>query len=124
MNLFSNDHPETTLKGLQFKDKELAIESIKKIDNYFKKLEKKQKIPGESPSNLRPQIKIENKQDSNKFYKKQAMWRIIALWNRAKVFLKKTKPDSEKHKNYKEVIEIFNQWMEKYHQEKKLNSKI
>jgi len=46
------------------------------------------------------------------------MWRIIALWNRAKVFLKKSKPNSNKYKNYKEVIEIFNKWMIKYHQDK------
>jgi len=66
MNLFSDDHPETTLKGLQFKNQETAIESIKRIDEYFNNLEKKQKIPGESPSNLRPQIFINSKQESKK----------------------------------------------------------
>ena len=35
MNLYTDDNPETTLKGLGFKNKEIAIKSIKIVENYF-----------------------------------------------------------------------------------------
>ena len=37
MSLYSNDHPTTTIKGLGFKDKETAEQSIKILQDYVKK---------------------------------------------------------------------------------------
>jgi len=109
MKLFTDDHPETTLHGLQFQNKELALKSIQLIEAHFTKLMREQKINAPTPNNVRPHKVLTTKKDIEKYYETQKMWRVLALLNRAKVLYKKTKK-----KDLLESIKIFEEWMEQY----------
>ena len=109
MNLFTDDNPKTTIKGLGFKDVKTTKKSIKNINNHFDELKVKQKINSYTPKNLLPKQFITNKKEIIIFYNKQKMYRILGLLNRAKVVYK-IYPNSE----LKKSIQILNLWMEKY----------
>ena len=66
MNLYTDDNPETTLKGLGFKSKTIAMATVKKVENYFDAMKSKQSVPGPTPSNVRPQEFISNETAFNK----------------------------------------------------------
>ena len=44
MQLYTNDNPKTTIKGLGFKNKKTAIETIKIVEEVFNNMMKNQKI--------------------------------------------------------------------------------
>ena len=73
MNLYTDDNPKTTLKGLGFKNKEVAIKSIQIVESYFNQMYMDQKIPGITPDNVLPKKKLNNKRDAKKYYQKQKM---------------------------------------------------
>lgn len=110
MNLYTDDNPHTTLKGLGFKDKKTAVNTIKIVEEHFDKMRKKQKIPGFNPNNLLPNKFITSEKEANKYYKLQKFYRIIGMRNRAKGILKNT----QNTKNLIEAIKIFDEWLSNY----------
>ena len=111
MNLFTDDHPETTLHGLSFKNPNCAHASLKKIESYFNKKLKNQKIPGETVK-LRPKKYLTTKLEAKSYYRNQKMTRVLSLYNRGRSVYKKTK-DIEKKKDLGDSIEIFKEWIDK-----------
>lgn len=110
MNLFTDDHPETTLHGLSFKNPNCAYASIKKIESYFNKKLKNQKIPGETEK-LRPKKYLTTKLEAKSYYRNQKMTRVLSLYNRGRSVYKKTM-DPVKKVNLKESIGIFRSWID------------
>ena len=113
MNLYTDDNPITTLQGLGFKDKKKAIHTIKTVEKYFNELKKKQKIPGYTPKNVLPKIKITNKKQCVDYYNKQKMYRVLGMLNRAKGMIKRV----QNADNIKEAILVFEKWMDNYKQQ-------
>lgn len=109
MHLYTNNHPETTLKGLGFKNLNSAKDSVIKVEKYFNKLKKLQKIPGWTSTKTRPRKFISSKKLSNKYYQKQKFLRILGLNNRAKGMLNRV--DKTKTKKISNAIDIFNSWL-------------
>ncbi len=109
-HLFSNDNPATTLRGLGFKNKDIALQSIQKIEEVFSRLRDKQKINTCSPKFLRPRYLLDSEAIIEKYYLHQKMYRVLALLNRA---------NTVKYRYPKEgiieAIEVFRQWMKEYH---------
>ena len=60
MSLYTDDNPKTTLKGLGFKDREKAEETIKKVELYFDNMKKKQKKNSWTPDNVLPKKIFKN----------------------------------------------------------------
>ena len=114
MNLYTDDHPETTLKGLGFKNKKIAKQTISKVEKYFNLLKKKQNIPDWTPNNVRPKIYIEDNNQNNSYYDKQKMYRILGMSNRAKGMIHRIK----KNKKIKEAIQVFQEWLVNYKKKK------
>lgn len=114
MNLYTDDNPKTTLKGLGFKNKEVAIKSIQIVENYFNQMYMDQKIPGITPDNVLPKKKLNNKRDAKKYYQKQKMYRILGMSNRAKGMVDRI----NKNKNIKQAIQIYEKWLSKYKKSK------
>lgn len=110
MNLYTDDNPHTTIKGLGFKDKETALNTILIVEQHFDKVRKTQKIPGYSPNNLLPIKYIKNKNEADKYYKLQKFYRIMGMRNRAKGMLKKSKNTL----NLIAAIKIFDKWLQDY----------
>ena len=114
MNLYTDDNPKTTLKGLGFKNKEIAIKSIKIVENYFDQMYARQKIPGITPDNVLPKQMLNSKKDAKKYYKKQKMYRILGMSNRAKGMVDKIANNI----NIKQAIQIYEKWLLKYKKSK------
>ena len=110
MNLYTDDNPETTIKGLGFKNELKAKETIQIVEYYFNKLEKKQKIPGYSPLNLRPKVYLSNQIENKKYYLKQKMYRVLGMSNRAKGMIHRVKNPEDILK----AIKIFDKWLAQY----------
>lgn len=110
MNLYTDDNPQTTLKGLGFKNKESAINTIKTVENYFNNMLEKQIIPGYTPNNVLPKKYLENNQQKYQYYQTQKMYRILGMLNRARGMINKIK--NKKYMN--QAIIIFENWMNKY----------
>ena len=113
MNLYTDDNPQTTLKGLGFKNKLKAKYTIKKVENYFDNMLDNQIIPGWTPENVLPKKYIESYEDAYHYYQKQKMYRILGMNNRAKGMIKRIK-DDKKIKSIKEAMKLFNSWLEEY----------
>jgi len=99
-NLFTDDNPKTTLHGLSFKNIINTKKSIKIIDIYFNKIKNEQKINEYSPKNLLPKMFLQTKKEINSYYKKQKLYRILGLLNRAKVIYKRY-PNNELYNSIK-----------------------
>ena len=110
MSLYTDDNPKTTLKGLGFKNKEKAEETIKKVELYFDNMKKKQKKNSWTPDNVLPKKFLKTNKDINKYYQLQKMYRILGMNNRAKGMLKNTKNNN----NLKDAIKVFDNWMKKH----------
>lgn len=110
MNLYNDLNKQTTVHGLGFKDKAIAVESIKKVENYFEKLYKKQKIPGYTSKVTLPKRYLNTKQESKKYYRTQMMYRILGLRNRAQSMIERIK-NKDSIKNIKEAIIVFNKFL-------------
>jgi len=107
--LFTDNNPETTLKGLGFKNIQKTKESIIKIENYFNKLCKEQKLNSWTSYKTRPKEYITSNKQKIKYFQKQKMYRILGLLNRAKtIYLKYPNPELKKS------ILLFKEWMKKY----------
>ena len=109
LHLFTNDNPETTLKGLGFKNKEKALESIALIEITFSKLRDEQILNTCSPLNLRPRYLLDSKEAIEKFYLQQKMYRVLGLLNRAKIIYNKYPKES-----LLEAISVLEEWMGEY----------
>lgn len=108
-HLFTDNHPETTLKNLGFKNRQKAVESILKIEKTFSYMRDIQKINTCSPENLRPRYFLDSKKIIEKFYLQQKMYRVLGLLNRAKILvLRYAKTD------ILEAIEILQKWLDEY----------
>lgn len=118
MNLYTDDNKHTTLKGLKFKDKKAAKESIQKIEDYFDNMYSKQKIPAYSNKKTLPKKYLETKSEAKRYYKIQKMYRVLGLLNRAKSMLERV--DSE---DIEDSVEVFEKWMKKYKNSVKGGSK-
>lgn len=110
LHLFTDDNPETTLKGLGFKTLDKTKNSIVLIEKTFSNLRDKQEIGGCSPNNLRPKVFLETSKHIDKFYLQQKMYRILGLLNRAKIIYKRYPSDE-----LKKSIELLEEWMADYH---------
>ena len=119
MNLYTDDNKHTTLKGLKFKDKKVAKESIQKIEDYFDNMYSKQKIPACSNKKTLPKKYLETKSEAKKYYKIQKMYRVLGLLNRAKSMLERV--DSE---DIEDAVEVFEKWMKKYKNKKEVVKKL
>lgn len=113
MNLYTDDNPNTTIKGLGFKNKQKALETIQIVENYFNKINKMQDLPGFTPDNLLPKIYLTNIQQKNNYYKKQKMYRILAMNNRAKGMLPNIN-NKNKIKDFMKAIKCFDKWLKNY----------
>ena len=113
MNLYTDDNPHTTLKGLGYKDKLKALETIVKVEKYFNEMSKKQVVPGWSPNNVLPKVYLNSYDEVYKYYRKQKMYRILGMLNRARGMINRIKDETRK-KNMKEAMEVFDKWMKKY----------
>lgn len=110
MNLYTDDNPHTTLSGLGFKNKQKAITTIKLVEEYFEIMKNQQLIPGYTPINVLPKEYITSKEESNKYYDKQKMYRILGMSNRAKGMLHRVKYTQ----NLQEAIIVFEKWLHQY----------
>ena len=108
-HLFTDDNPETTLRGLGFKTPQKTLESIERIEAYFDLLESNQIIGDWTPSNVRPHEFIQTLEQCQRYYKKQKMYRVLGLLNRAKVIYRRTG-----NPNIGASIEILEDWMNLY----------
>ena len=119
--LYTDDNPKTTLKGLGFKNKKIALETIKKVEKYFNNMMNKQlkNIPSYTPDNVLPKKYLNNKDDTIKYYKNQKMYRILGMRNRAKGMLHRVKDN----KDFKEAMTIFDEWLNEYKSKSKSKSK-
>lgn len=115
MNLYTDDNPETTLKGLGFKNKIIALETIIKVENHFDMMQTSQNVPGITPNNVKPREFINNESELKQYYQKQKMYRILGMLNRAKGMIHRVKDAS----NIKQAIDVFEIWMKSY----KMNNK-
>lgn len=106
--LFNDINPETTVTGLGFKNQDVAIKSIIKVENYFDNLQDLQKIPGLTPSNVKPKKLITNRDMCKKYYQNQKMTRILSLYNRGKVMIKRIKDPRE----MKKAVKILYNWIQ------------
>ncbi len=109
LNLFTDDNPETTLKGLGFKNKEKAIESIETIEFIFSKLKVEQIVNTCSPEFLRPRYYLDSKEIIEKFYLQQKMYRVLGLLNRAKIVSNRYPKN-----DILEAIDVLERWMDVY----------
>ena len=89
-NLYTDDHPETTLYGLVFRNKEVDKKSIKKIEKYFENMKRKQKKNTFSSSNVRPK-NFEDLKEIKLYYQFTKKYRVLGLHNRILEMLKKQK---------------------------------
>ena len=110
MQLYTNNNPKTTIKGLGFKNKKTAIETIKIVEEVFNKMMMNQKIPGYSPKNTLPRKFLHNQKENKLYYKNQKIFRILGMNNRAKGMVNKVK----NNKDIKDAIKIFNKWLSDY----------
>ena len=106
LHLFTDDYPETTLKGLGFSNLKKTKSSIAKIESYFSKREEQQKIPG-IPKKLRPVKKLTTKAESSRYFQNQKMYRVLGLLNRAKVMVKRIK----EKENIEKSILLLEDWV-------------
>lgn len=120
MNLFTDDNPETTLHGLGFKNRMVALKSIDMIEEHFNQKFLEQKIPGMSPNNLRPQTYLADSHAALIFYQRQKMTRVIGLLNRAKSLVKRTRRPQKK-KDFSQAIQVLLRWMDHYHNDPRLH---
>lgn len=111
-NLFTDDNPKTTLKGLGFKTPEISKQSIKLVEEYFNSRLKKQKIPG-TPKNLLPTQRLNDREESIRYFANQKMTRILGLANRAKSVIKNTN-NKIKQENLQASIDILENWIDKH----------
>ena len=112
MNLFTDDHPETTLHGLGFSSLKKSKDSIQLIENHFNQLSSHQNIPG-YPKNLKPDKFLKNKTEVKRYYNNQKMTRVIALLNRAQSIKKITK-NKDKLLELEKSITLFKSWVGKH----------
>ena len=110
MDLYTDNNKKTTLKGLGYKNRQVAVETIRKVEIYFNYMEQKQKIPGWTPDNVLPKKYIKNKNESKKYYKIQKMYRILGMSNRAKGMVNRVK----NNKGLKDAISVFKVWLDNY----------
>ena len=113
MNLYTDDNPQTTLSGLGFKNKKKAIETVQKVEKYFEIMKQNQVIPGYTPDSVLPKEFISTKNQLNKYYNKQKMYRILGMLNRAKGMINRI----QNADNIKEAIVVFEKWMNNYKQQ-------
>ena len=109
MNLFTDDHPETTLHGLSFKTPSLAKKSILRVENHFNQILANQLIPGNS-GKYRPKNKFKTYHQAKRYYNNQKMTRVLALYNRSKSIIKKTN-NLQKQTKLKQSIKILKKWI-------------
>lgn len=109
MNLFTNDNPETTIKGLGFKTPQITKLSIKKINRYMDIRCEYQQIPG-YPIQLLPHTYLNTKKEAKHYYRNQKMTRVLGLLNRATSVIKRTK-DIIKRGEIEKSIEILRNWV-------------
>lgn len=109
MQLYTNNNPKTTIKGLGFKNKKKAIETIKIVEEVFNNMMKNQKIPGYSSKNTLPRKFLHNQKENKLYYKNQKIFRILGMRNRAKGMLNRVK----NNKDLFEAIKIFDIWLNK-----------
>jgi hypothetical protein len=108
-HLFTDDNPETTVKGLKFKTLDDTKQSIQFIEFYFNQLRRNQKENESTPDNVLPKKILKTKNEIITYYEQQKMYRIIGLLNRAKSIYKKY-PNDELEKS----IKLLEEWMQKY----------
>ena len=113
MELYSDKNKKTTLKGLGFKNKEISKNTIKRVEEYFKLMYEKQKIPGNTHPNTLPSKFLNSKTEAKKYYNVQSMYRILAMRNRAKSMLERVKNEDSKY-NLNESVKIFDKWLNNY----------
>jgi hypothetical protein len=116
MELYTDKNPNTTLKGLGYRNELIAKKSINMIETYFNKMLKKQKPNTYTPNNVKPRIFINNKKENFNYYQKQKMYRVLGLLNRAKGMIHRITNNIDMI----QAIKIFELWMKKY---KKINDK-
>lgn len=108
LNLFTDDNPETTIKGLGFKTPDITKKSIAKIEYLINQMKKKQKLGDYSPKNLRPRTLLDSKEKINKYFYTQKLYRILGLLNRAKVVYKRYP-----NKDLQQSIKLLLSWIKK-----------
>ena len=110
MNLYTDDNAQTTLSGLGFKNNKKAIETIQKVEKYFDMMNKNQVIPGYTPDSVLPKEIIFNTKQSNQYYNRQKMYRILGMSNRAKGMIHRVKTPQ----NLIDAILVFEKWLQNY----------
>lgn len=110
MNLYTDDNPKTTLSGLGFKNKKKAIETIQKVEKYFEIMKQNQVIPGYTPDSVLPKEFISTKNQLNKYYNKQKMYRILGMSNRAKGMIHRINTPE----NIIDAMIVFEKWLQNY----------
>ena len=91
MNLYNDLNKNTTVKGLGFRNKEVALDSIDIVEDYFDKLYKNKKYQDILVLKLYPEKYIKTKKESKDYYDTQKMYRILGLHNRAKSMIERIK---------------------------------
>ena len=109
--LYTDNNPKTTLKGLGFKNKKIAKETIQKVEEYFDNMIRIQlkTIPSYTPDNVLPKKYLTSKDETMKYYRNQKMYRILGMRNRAKGMLHRVKDN----KDFKGAMKIFDEWLDK-----------
>lgn len=114
MDLYTDNNKKTTLKGLGYKNRQTALETIRKVEIYFNYMKGQQKLPGWTPYNVLPKKYLSNKNESDRYYEIQKMYRILGMSNRAKGMVNRVK----KNKGLKDAISVFKSWLDKYKNQK------
>lgn len=112
-NLYTDDNPQTTLGGLGYRDVDAALETIERVETHFDRLLTEQIVPGWTPENVLPREYLSNGSECQAYYKKQKMYRILGMRNRAVGMVDRLKNEA-RQKEMQEAIVVFDEWLRLY----------
>lgn len=107
MHLYTDDHPHTTVRGLGYKNAQVARQTIHKVEQYFDAKQRWQRVPGWTPRTCRPRRYLRTKKSCTRYYRTQQTYRILGMCNRARGSLRRSN-----HPNaLRGAIRVFEQWL-------------
>lgn len=110
MNLYTDDHPVTTIKGLGYKNATVAQQTIRRVEHAFATLRRKQLVPGWTPRTVRPHVYLRTKKATSRYYNHQMTYRILGMRNRAKGMLHRVRDASD----LQAAIAVFDKWLRRH----------
>ena len=110
MHLYTDDHPHTTVRGLGYKNAQVARQTIHKVEQHFDAKQRWQHVPGWTPRTCRPRRYLHTKKSCARYYRTQKKYRILGMCNRARGSLRRTRDPHA----LRGAIRVFEQWLAQY----------